>query len=254
MSDHQKPNTSSRIYVAWRSERGGSGIQQYHLSELKLMTIQSKLRCSGPNQQTASPHSLINCWHSTHQTHLSLVTPIRLMLLTSKIRSPDLSRPGTESDDQTDVREDQITTVTVFVFPQKRQNTKNPLTVQSCQPAAYHTLDVDAKLFPCQLSVTSSYLHTCVQRGARVSWETFDAETSSSSFETRGSISSMTERSGGRYVPRPFLQSQNSSLCTARLMPCGPMIVLATSKYTTDSKTYQHPAWSKASLSLCCTE
>lgn len=54
----------------------------------------------------------------------------------------------------------------------------------------------------------------------------------------------------GRCSPSPFLQSQNSSLWTARLMPCGPMIVLATRKNTTDSKTYQHAASCKASPSL----
>lgn len=36
----------------------------------------------------------VNMEREQSQTHLSLVTPIRLMLLTSKIRSPDLSRPG----------------------------------------------------------------------------------------------------------------------------------------------------------------
>lgn len=48
--------------------------------------------------------------------------------------------------------------------------------------------------------------------------------------------------------PSPFLQSANSSLWTARLMPCGPMIVLATSEDTKGSVTCQHPASVKASV------
>lgn len=109
------------------------------------------------------------------------------MLLTSKIRSPDLSRPGTESDDQTDRQTDRwgriiIITITVCIFPHQRQNTKKVPTVLSCQPTADHPFDVDAKLLSGQLSVTSNYLHTCahteelrlVKKGADAGWKASD--------------------------------------------------------------------------------
>lgn len=83
-------------------------------------------------------------------------------------------------------------------------------TIQSCQPPTDHPLDVDPELFSALLFVAPNYLHTCSTK--------LLLKTAMTQPEVRGQSS-----------PSPFLQSLNSSLWTARLAPCGPMIVLITS-------------------------
>lgn len=119
-----------------------------------IQTVQINKWC-----ETAMLHFLK---YLNSETHLSLVTPIRLMLLTSKIRSPDLSRPGTESDRQTDGEKAKWGTITVSVNSNRStKNTRRIATIQSGKPTSDHSLYVDTKLLSCQLSVAPNYFNTC---------------------------------------------------------------------------------------------
>lgn len=82
-----------------------------------------------------------------------MVTPTRLTLLTSKMRSPALSRPGTQTSKSFKRRSDQKSAAIIpgIAFP----------TVQSCQPPADHPLDVHPELLSALLFVAPNYLHTC---------------------------------------------------------------------------------------------
>lgn len=124
----------------------------YSPCSFTIQTVQINKWC-----QTAVLHFLK---YLNSQTHLSLVTPIRLMLLTSKIRSPDLSRPGTEW--QTDgLREGKVKEDNSVCNNRSTKNTRRIATIQSGEPTSDHSLYVDAKLLSCQLSVAPNYFNTC---------------------------------------------------------------------------------------------